>query len=94
MTEEEREQARLRGRQVEGVTSPSRMGSLLVDEQVSDLERLAERTGTSQHRSHAREQLFEGKRLHEVVISSEREPEEAIFDRVACCEEDDRQLPA
>jgi hypothetical protein len=65
---------------------------LLVHDNIAGFDRRAEAAGSSEHGTHADEQLFECERLDQVVVGPELETLKPIVDRVAGRQEVDRQI--
>ena len=85
-------QPELRRGQSERVPGAIGGSRFLVDEDVSRRERARKPAGSAQHRPHPREQLLQRKGLDEVVVGSQREAGDPVFNRVPRGQEQDRDV--
>ena len=92
VTHEKCEQSKLGRGQRELPTGAGGEPVFFIDEQPLDLQDLRDRASPAQHSPHARHQLLERKRLHQVIVGAQFESGDPVGHGVAGGEEDDRQL--
>src|SRR3954452_12944471 len=94
---EEAQQAVLRGGEVHGLPGAADLARLLVELEVLEDEAARvglRQAGAAEDRPDPGDELLEGERLRDVVVTAHREPADLVLGRVAGGEEDDREAGA